>query len=159
MEYNKTQIRLEEYISFYKRTGQHSVKWDEYRELEIVYKNNYLAEELEARAIFLHQWMFDIGKQVFKSNENFNYVTVNTFSKLDSLNQKYFDTSKSIEFTKELFDKLCFDYCNYQVKRFTEELLEKSITSNSTCKMSNLIFEWQLECKQELIKIFKELCN
>jgi hypothetical protein len=45
----------------------------------------------------------------------------------------------------------------YQVKRLTEELLERSITSNSTSKISNLVFEWNLECKQELIKIFKNL--
>jgi len=36
------------------------------------------------------------------------------------------------------------------------------LTSNSTSKITNLVFEWNLECKQELIKMFKnlsELCN
>ena len=157
MEYNKIQNKLEEYISFYERDNQTSITWDEYRQLEKLYKNNYLAEKLKERAKYLHEWMHNIGKEVYFSRKSFNYTLVDNFGELDTLNRNYFDNSFSTVFTQELFNNLCVNYCNYQVKRLTEELTERSITSNSTCKISNLVFEWQLECKQELIKIFKNL--
>lgn len=157
MEYNKTQNRLQECISFYERSDEDSIKWNEYRHLESVYKNNYLVKYLKARAEYLHKWMHCIGKDVHLSKSGWNYILVDEFSKMDSLNQRGFDSNSSIEFTQGVFDRLCFDYCNYQVERLIEDLLERSITSNSTCKMSNLVFEWNLECTQELIKMFKDL--
>lgn len=157
MEYNKIQNKLQEYISFHERSGQISINWDEYRQLERIYKNNYLAEKLKDRAKYLHEWMHNIGEEVYLSRNSFNYALVDNFGKLDILNRNYFDNSYSTVFTQEMFDRLCFDYYNYQVKRLTEELTERSITSNSTCKIENLVFEWQLECKQELIKAFKNL--
>lgn len=157
MEYNKIQNSLQDFITFYERSGVETIKWNEYRNLEEVYKNNKLAEDLKARAEYLHKWMHNIGKDVYISNKSFNYALVDKFSEMDFLNQKYFDTTKSIEFTKEVFDRLCFDYMTYQVERLTEQLIEREITSNSTSKITNLVFEWDLECKQELIKMFKEL--
>lgn len=157
MKYNKIQEKLESYIAFHERRGQGSIKWYEYTHLCWIYKDNYLAEKLKERAKYLYEWMHNIGKEVYLSHKSFNYALVEEFSEIDSLNQKYFDATKSITFTQEVFDRLCFDYCEYQVKILTEELLERGITSNSTCKMSNLVFEWNLECKQELIKMFKDL--
>lgn len=159
MEYNKIQSKLQDYIFFYEKRAnvQNSIKWDEYTRLSWVYKNNYITEELKERVKYLDEWMQNIDKEVYLSNNSFNYALVDTFSEIDLSNQKYFDTTKSITFTQEVFDKLCSDYCEYQVKRLTEELLEQSITSNSTCKMTNLVFEWRLECKQILIGILKDL--
>lgn len=157
MEYNKIQNRLQDFINYYERSGEDSIKWNEYRNLEEVYKNNSLVKDLKDRAGYLHKWMHNIGKDVYISNKSFNYALVDNFSEMDFLNQKYFDTTKSIEFTKEVFDSLCFDYITYQVERLTEQLIEREITSNSTSKITNLVFEWNLECKQELIKSFKSL--
>lgn len=157
MEYNKIQNKLQEYISYYERSGQDSIKWDEYSQIERIYKNKSLAENLKDRAKYLHEWMHNIGKEVYLSREKWNYALVEKFSEMDSLNRNGFDNSFSTVFTQEMFDKLCVDYCNYQVKRLTEQLIEREITSNSTSKINNLVFEWDLECKQELIKMFKEL--
>ena len=157
MENNTLQKNLQDYISFYERIGVTSIEWDNYSALEKVYKNNFIRNELKGRAGYLHEWMHNIGKEVYISNKKFNYALVKNFTEKDFLNQRYFDTSKSIEFTKDVFDRLCFDYIQYQINRLIEQLTEREITSNSTSKISNLVFEWQLECKQELIKIFKEL--
>ena len=157
MEYNNIQNKLQEYITFYERDGVTSVEWGNYYALERVYKNNSLVAQLKDKAEYLHECVHNIGKEVYKSYESFNYTLVDTFEDLDFLNQKYFNTNFSTVFTQQMFDKLCVDYMQYQVKRLTEDLLERSITSNSTSKISNLVFEWQLECKQELIKIFKNL--
>ena len=157
MEYNKIQNRLQGCIDFYEKSDVDSIKWDEYKKLEKVYKNNRLSQELKERANYLHEWMNNIGKEVYLSNKSFNYTLVDKFSEMDFLNQNYFDTTKSIEFTEEVFDRLCFDYITYQVERLTEQLIEREITSNSSCKITNLVFEWNLECNQELIKIFKSI--
>jgi hypothetical protein len=157
MEYNKIQNKLQDFVDFYSRSGADSIKWDEYGRLETVYKNNSLVQDLKDRASYLHTWMHNIGKEVYESDRSFNYTLVEKFSELDFLNQKYFDTSHSLTFTQEMFNELCVKYMEYQVERLTKQLLENSITSNSTCKMLNLVFEWNLECKQELIKIFKNL--
>lgn len=156
-KYNEIQNELQSYVKFYSRSGADSIKWDEYGRLETIYKNNSLVQDLKDRASYLHTWMHNIGKEVFESNDSFNYCLVEKFSELDYLNQKYFDTSHSLTFTEDMFDELCVKYMEYQIKRLTEQLLENSITSNSTSKISNLVFEWNLECKQELIKIFKKL--
>jgi hypothetical protein len=158
MEYNKLQNSLQDYIDYYSVSGIESIKWNEYNRLENIYRNNYLTQELKERASYLHKWMHNIGKEVYHSNKNFNYALVDNFeTDIDFFNKKYFDTTCFSIFTREMFDELCVKYCKYQVKRLTEELTERSITSNSTSKISNLVFEWNLECKQELIKIFKKL--
>ena len=157
MEYNKIQNRLQDFINYYERSGEDSIKWNEYRNLEEVYKNNSLVKDLKARAEYLHKWMHNIGKEVYLSREGWNYTLAESFEQLDFINKSVFDTTKSIEFTKEIFDRLSFDYITYQVGRLTEQLIEREITSNSTSKITNLVFEWNLECKQELIKSFKNL--
>lgn len=157
MEYNKIQNRLQDFINYYERSGVETIKWNEYRNLEEVYKNNSLVKDLKARAEYLHKWMHNIGKDVYFSKEGWNYTLVESFEQLDFHNKSVFDTTKSIEFTKEVFDRLCFDYITYQVERLTEQLIEREVTSNSTSKITNLVFEWNLECKQELIKSFKSL--
>lgn len=159
MKYNKIQNELQDYVDFYSRSGKDSIEWDEYGVLETVYKNNHLTKILKDRASYLHECMHSIGKEVYKSNKSFNYCLTEEFSELDILNKKYFDTSSSLVFTQEMFDEFCVKYMEYQVKRLTEDLTEKSITNNSTSKISNLVFEWNLECKQSLIKIFKNLLS
>lgn len=158
MEYNKLQNSLQDYIDYYSASGIESIKWNEYNRLENIYRNNYLTQDLKERAAYLHKWMHNIGKEVYHSNRNFNYALVDNFeTDVDFFNKKYFDTTSFSIFTREMFDELCVEYCKYQVQRLTEDLTERSITSNSTSKMLNLVFEWNLECKQELIKIFKDL--
>jgi len=159
MEYNKIQKNLEDHIQYYSMDGVDSIKWGEYGRLENVYKNNFLRKELSERASYMHKWMHNIGKEVYHSVRNFNYALVDTFSELDVLNRRYFDTSYSTILTQEMFNEICVKYCQYQVERLTEELVERQITCNSTSKMTNLVFEWNLENKQELIKIFKKLIN
>lgn len=155
MEYNKIQNLIQAQIDHYERSGQVSINWDEYSQLEKIYENNYLVEKLKERAKYLHKWMYNIGKEVYLSHNSFHYALVDKFSEMDSLNKRCFDESKSIVFTQEVFNRLCFDYCSYQVKRLTEELIEGSITLNSSSKIENIVFEWKLECKQKLIKIFQ----
>lgn len=157
MDYNKIQNRLQDFISYYERSEEDSIKWNEYRNLEEIYKNNSLVKDLNARAEYLHKWMFNIGKEVYLSREGWNYTLVKDFSELDHLNKGAFNNNYSTIFTKEMFDKLCTDYITYQVERLTKQLIEREITSNSTSKINNLVFEWNLECKQELIKMFKNL--
>lgn len=157
IEYNEIQNELKSFINYYEKSTIETIKWDEYRQLEKIYKNNYLVEELKARAGYLHKWMHNIGEEVYTSFKSFNYFLVDSFNEVDIYNRNNFDTSYSMTFTQAMFDKLCVDYFEYQVKRTIEDLTERTITSNSTCKISNLVFEWRLECNQNLLSIFKKL--
>lgn len=60
-------------------------------------------------------------------------------------------------FTEELFATFVNDYLNYQIDYLLDDFLIRSITCNSTDKLTNLEFEWVLESKQELINLYKQL--
>jgi hypothetical protein len=92
-----------------------------------------------------------IGKEVFKTINSFNYSDVPNTSFMNTT------TEEPIILTEELFMEFCEHFLAFLINRFTEELLEHSITSNSTDKLSNLEFEIILEEKQWLIKFYKEL--
>jgi hypothetical protein len=62
-----------------------------------------------------------------------------------------------VEFTGELFQQFKLDAVAYWIQYHSEELTKHCIVSNSTSKLSNLRFEWELEMKQELIKFYKVL--
>lgn len=134
-----------------------SVSWNEYNKLESVYIENYLKTEFSKRIDYLLEWKQNIGKNVYKSIRRFNYTLVDGFNQLDHLNKNTYDSSNYFEFTIELYESLIIDYLKYQIERLTEDLIERPITSNSTSKMQNLVFEWQLECKQKMISYFKEI--
>jgi hypothetical protein len=157
---NNFQNKLQSYIDHFSMIGIEFIKWDEYVRLEPIYKNNFILNELNERASYMHKWMHNIGKEVYHSKRNFNYALVENFeTDVDFFNKPYFDTSFSSILTQEMFDEFCLKYIKYQVERLTKELVEKIIVCNSTSKINNLVFEWNLECKQELIKIFKELSS
>lgn len=92
-----------------------------------------------------------IGKKVWKLTRSFNYSDV---PNPDFANPT---DSEPTLFTEELFKEFEVNYLNFLINRFTEELIERQITSNSTCKLTNFEFEIRLEEKQDLIKYFKEL--
>jgi hypothetical protein len=98
-----------------------------------------------------------IGERVYPSFDSFDYVTVTDFPDLDRLNAAKFYPKDHKVFTEKMFEELCINYIKYQVERLTEDLLNRSITSNSTSKIDNLVFEWDLEIKQRLINIFKSM--
>ena len=91
-----------------------------------------------------------IGKEAFKIINGFNYRD----TPIDSFMNK---NGESVILTEELFMEFCEHFLTFLINRFTEQLLEHSITCNSTDKISNLEFEIILEEKQWLIKFYKEL--
>lgn len=101
----------------------------------------------------LSKHMCFIGKKVWKLTKSFNYSDV---PNPDFANPT---DSEQVEFTEELFEEFEKCYLNFLINRFTEGLVERQITSNSTCKLTNFEFEIKLEEKQELIKYFKELLD
>jgi hypothetical protein len=99
----------------------------------------------------LSKHMCFVGKKVWKLTKSFNYSDVPNPDHFNPTNPE------QVEFTEELFINFQKDYLNFLINRFTEELTERQIISNSTCKLTNFEFEVRLEEKQNLIKYFKEL--
>ena len=151
---NRVEQHLTHLEEFYSK-GSELIEWDDLSNFERSYKLNFKLEEVKARLSYLHEWRLNIGREVYLSREKWNYVLVDNFSKLDHHNKNTFDNSYSTVFTEDMFDLLCEDYLRYSVDFLLRDFLERSITSNSTHKLGNLVFEWVLECKQELIKEFK----
>lgn len=125
------------------------------RQFERNCRATYSLTYLSALQTNLMKYTCFIGQQVYKYKDTFNYCLVdgaveNGLNKLDKT---------EIEFTEQLFNQFCFDYISFLVDRLTTELLEGQVYFRSTSKLDNLIQEWQLEEKQELIKFFKELLN
>ncbi len=100
---------------------------------------------------YIKEWEFNIGDSVFKSLDRF------TYSKEQSPDVLNKTEPNPVKFTEEMFFKLIKDIIEFKINYWTNELLGSGITSNSTHKLSNLEFEWILECKQENIKLHKEL--
>jgi hypothetical protein len=151
---NKIEQHLTYLEEFYNR-GSKKIDWDDLSNFERSYKLNFKLEEVKVRLSYLHEWRLNIGREVYLSREKWNYVLVDDFSKLDYHNKNTFDNSYSTVFTEDMFNLLCEDYLRYSVDFLLRDFLERNITSNSTHKLGNLVFEWVLDCKQELIKEFK----
>jgi len=145
---------LEHIEEFYNK-GSETIKWNDLSEFERSYKYNFKLEQIKARLSYLHKWNLSIGKEVYLSRDSWDYTLTDNFSSLDVLIKKNFDNSFSNTFTKEYYDRLCLDYITYSIDYLMKYLLERELTSNSTCKLRNLIFEWELQCKQDLIKDFQ----
>jgi hypothetical protein len=149
---------IEEYLfklkELYDR-GNETVKWDDLFEFERTYKLNYRLKEIKNRLKYLHKWRMNIGQEVYMSKKSFDYALVSEYESMDSLNKNVFETTKTYTFTELFFDRLCLDYIQYSIDFLLRDFLERDITRSSTHKLGNLAFEWVLECKQELIKEFK----
>ena len=151
---NKIEQHLTHLEEFYNK-GSEKIDWGDLYNFERSYKLNFKLKEVKARLAYLHNWRLNIGKEVYSSKKGWNYTLVDGYSKLDSQNKRNFENSCSIVFSEETFNRLCSDYLQYSIDFLLRDFLERSITSNSTWKLGNLIFEWELECKQELLKEFK----
>lgn len=90
-----------------------------------------------------------IGEIVYNYDGDFNYYD----TELEYKSNGY----TKLVLTLDLYEQFQVKYLNYQIERRIENLIYGSITNNSTCKLTNLDFEWELECTQELIKFYKEI--
>jgi len=121
-------------------------------QFEVNCRNDFKSKTLGRvlKRIYLHKEF--IGKEVFKYKKSFGYA--DSFQLDDMLNPL---NDTPILFTEELFKEFLIKYISYQIEYLTRDLVEQKIISNSTCKITNLVFEWELECNQELISFYKNL--
>ena len=125
--------------------------------IEETWKKNKIHNSLQPRLDYLHDWKLKIGEEVYKSRENFNYVLVDEFSKLDTFNSRLFDNSCSTIFTAEMYLELEEKYFQFQIERITDRILTNDNIESSTFKLKNLVSEWELYVNQTLVRIFKEI--
>lgn len=137
--------RVEHFKSFIHNTT------DNKRQFERNLRYGFDIETLNHLDRNLSKHMCFIGKKVWKLEKSFNYSDVQNPDQFNPTNPQ------QVEFTEELFVNFQKDYLSFLINRFTEELIERQIISNSTCKLTNFEFEVRLEEKQNLIKYFKEL--
>lgn len=128
------------------------------RQFELNCRSEFTSQHLMGRIIFIEEHFNMIGKEVYKYVKSETYVLS---SEVGSLSETHLMFNKlenePLIFTIEMFDSFLNSYLQYQIDYLINGLLENSITSNSTHKLSNLVFEWELECKQNLIETYKKL--
>ena len=114
-------------------------------------KNTYMSDELKATLETLEKWEKNIGKNLFKRKNSFYYS--------EKYNSGYLNETEEtfIFFSNDLYNKFQFDYIENLIKYHSKNLIEQSITCNSTNKLTNLQFEWELEMNQKIIKFYKRL--
>ena len=160
--YNEKILRIMKTIQYLENTLEKYsdckdlVQWDNLFDFELNYRNKIISSELLSRIEYLNSWKNNIGKEVYLSNRSFNYALVSEFPKLDHLNQSCFDANDVILFTEELFDKLVIDYIKYQIERLTKYLTDGEIYYSGGRKLNSLVYEWKIESKQVLLRIFKD---
>jgi hypothetical protein len=64
-----------------------------------------------------------------------------------------------VEFTKEILTIQRLSIVNETIEALKRDLLTEPLTYNSTSKMRNLIFEWEIETKQKLISTLEIVIN
>ena len=149
---NKIEEYLEKLATL--NTTEEELSLNRIMQLEFLYKQDYKLKEILNRQLYLKEWRENIGKEVFASKEGFHFMLITEYpiSYFEELN---FETSEKLIFTEEMFNSLCVYYLNHSIEYITKELTERSIVSNSTNKLVNLIFEWELDCKQQLLMYYK----
>ncbi len=125
---------------------------DNSRQYEANVRNTYKVARIKDTIDYITKWESNIGNQVFKTINSFAYSElcnhIDTFNKTELT---------SVLFTQELFETLVKHMIEWKIEYYSDELITRSVTSNSTHKLLNIEFEWILECKQENIKLHKEL--
>lgn len=129
------------------------------RHFETNYKSSYIVEYLKGRNEMIKKHESYIGSKVFKLAKSFRYILLNEYVvSYDSFEKKMNPLeNEEVIFTEHLYEEFCKEYIQYQIERITKSFVQESITSNSTCKLTNIMFEWELECKQELLKFFNNI--
>lgn len=128
------------------------------RQFENNCRSKFKSDHLGDRLAFISENFNMIGKEVYKYVKSETYVLS---SEVGSLSEPHLIFNKlenePLIFTIEVFDNFVKSYLQFQIDYLINGLLKNSLTSNSTHKLSNLVFEWELECKQELIEIYKNI--
>lgn len=114
-------------------------------------RNVFMLDVYKMDLDHLNKWKKNIGKTVYKYLKSFSYSeTLET----DVLNP--IDTTP-IVFSEELYEKFKMDLIQNRITYHTNQLIKGSLSESSTSKLSNLQFEWKIECVQKLIKFYNYL--
>lgn len=116
-------------------------------------KAEFIAENITNKINHIEKHKSFIGKEVFKFKKSFNYTDVLPEENIG--HNPVFE--QKVLFTPQLLNSFLYDYFQFSKEYLIKRLVENQITCNSTNKLSNLQFEWQLECTQQLIKLYTEI--
>jgi hypothetical protein len=135
-----------------KETANNSVRFE--RNCRNTYWVDILNNVIEN--IYLHNSF--LGKKVYKYKFRFSYITLDDWNKHFEF-EKHLNPITEVDgvFVREMLHQFTADYINNLIDYYTKELIENQLVSNSTNKLSNLIFEWELDEKQQLIKFLKSI--
>jgi len=129
-------------------------------QFEINVKNTFISKRLINGLEILDTHFNYIGKDVYRYIKTNTVITKEDLELILKTNPEHelFNPidKKSILYTKEDYNNFVNWYINFQRTNLIDELIKRSVYYNSTNRFSNLEFQFQIECKQELIKFYDE---
>jgi len=114
-------------------------------------KAEFKQKILEGNVFVIEKHEKLVGKTLYKVKGSFNYKEEQVLKGLN------ITEPTPIVFTFGLFDEYVINLINNWIKQLSNRLLTEPLVCNSTCALSNIVFGWDLECKQDLIGFYKQL--
>lgn len=116
-------------------------------QFEINCKNENMLEYLKANLFVLNKFNDLIGMNVYGFENTKLYSDV------------YKEGSVKLILTEDLYNKFIFDYFENLITILSESLVKNSLFRESSNSLYNICFQWQILCKQEIIKYYRKLIN
>lgn len=127
---------------------------DSLKQFQENWRNKFIATIIGKQLNTIEAHKNAIGKDVFMylKEDRFSYAF--EYSDTDIFNKTH---TEPVILTQEMYDVFEKAALKFWVKFYSRQLISCNITSNSTDKFTNLVFEWKLEETQKLISFYKEL--
>lgn len=107
---------------------------------------------LKGHLVLLENHTLFIGSTVYKYENSFRYsIGIETHDILNKIN------TNPIIFTKEMYLEFEQNLLKFYIERTEEALISGQIVAGGSCKFSNLVFEWGIQSKQDLIRLYREI--
>lgn len=119
--------------------------------------NTFKVNEIKRMIDLLDKHTDFIGKEVYKYKKSFSVTTLDEYNNNDDISYKTFNPIEETPFLYTLADYKKFekDYINFRIERYQTELIERMPYESSTDTLSNLVYLWHIEAKQEILTFLK----
>lgn len=114
-------------------------------QFEINCKNENMLDYLKANLFLLNKFKDLIGMNVYGFENTKLYSDIHK------------DGSVKIILTEDLYDKFVIDYFENLINILSESLVKNCLYKETSSGIYNISFQWQIQCKQEIIKYYRQL--
>jgi len=127
---------------------------DKYQ-FEVNIKNDNISKFLSRYVNNIEIHFSYIGKEVYKYKDKPDKVILVNESDIKKPNEELI--LKPFIYSIENFESYQRTYTKFLIDRMCNKLIKNNLYMNSTCPISNLVHQWEMETVQEIIEYLKEI--